>query len=231
AGLRHPLPRRRARREGGRGRGSGGERLGGGRRRWGGGGRGGGGGGRGGRRTWRRTRAAWRRRREVFGRRQEHELVRFRRLRLGRRRMRLRLSGLRLCGLRFWSFRRRPLLGWRRLRWRPLWFRLLRLRPKRSIGDRVVGAIVLPRHERALLAAWAERFFAQQLVKWQHRRGPGLVRAGPKKTGDGLAVRVAPQHEGDLPRLREVVLVCFDVVRRHRDRQRRMGVVPTDQVT
>src|SRR5205807_110542 len=49
--------------------------------------------------------------------------------------------------------------------------------------------------------------------------------------GDGLAVRVAPQHEGDLPRLREVVLVCFDVVRRHRDRQRRMGVVPTDQVT
>jgi len=105
------------------------------------------------------------------------------------------------------------------------------LRPKRSIGDRVVGAIVLPRHERALLAAWAERFFAQQLVKWQHRRGPRLVRAGPKKTGDGLAVRVAPQHEGDLPRLREVVLVCFDVVRRHRDRQRRMGVVPTDQVT
>src|SRR2546430_11817731 len=38
------------------------------------------------------------------------------------------------------------------------------------------------------------------------------------------------RSEGDLPRLREVVLVRLDVVSRHRDRQRRMRVVPADQV-
>ena len=171
-----------------------------------------------------------RRRREVFGRRQEHQLVRLwllpgrgRRGRRGRRRLwSLRLWSLRLGRLRLWSF------GLGRLR---LWFGLLGLGPKRSLGDRIVGPVVLPCYKRALLAPGSERFFAQELVKRQHRRGPGLVRAGPKEPGDGLAVGVAPQHEGDLPRLREVVLVRLDVVSRHRDRQRRMRVVPADQVT
>src|SRR2546427_5795659 len=37
-------------------------------------------------------------------------------------------------------------------------------------------------------------------------------------------------HEGDLPRLGKVVFVRLGVVRRHRERQRWMAVVPADQM-
>src|SRR5205807_1283416 len=82
-----------------------------------------------------------------------------------RRLWRLRLWSLRFGRLRLWSLRL-----WR-LR---LWFGLLGLGPKRPLGDRIVGPVVLPCYKRALLAPWSERFFGQELVKRQHRRGPGL---------------------------------------------------------
>src|SRR5205814_10622249 len=122
-------------------------------------------------RTWPRAGGPWWRRREVFGRRQEHQLVRLGLLPGGRGRgggrRRLR-RGRRFFRFRLWSFGLNRLrLARRRLR-----FGLLGRRSKRSIGYRTVGPVVLPRDERALLAPRAERFFAQQLVKRQLRRGP-----------------------------------------------------------
>src|SRR3989454_1240591 len=103
--------------------------------------------------------------------------------------------------------------------------------PKRSgrrRSHRVVGAVVLPRDERALLPVRTDRLRAEQLVKRHWGGGPRLVRAGAEESGRGL-LRIGPEQQRHLPRLAEVLLVRLDVVLGEAERERRGGGGATHQ--
>src|SRR5256886_10653812 len=85
---------------------------------------------------------------------------------------------------------------------------------------RSVGAVVLPRDERALLPVRTDRLRAEQLVKRHWGGGPRLVRAGAEESGRGL-LRIGPEQQRHLPRLAEVLLVGLDVVLGEAERERR----------
>src|SRR5207247_8413974 len=93
----------------------------------------------------------------------------------------------------------------------------------------VVGAVVLPRDERALLPVRTDRVRAEQLVKRQWGGGPRLVLAGAEESARGL-LRIGPEQQGHLPRLAEVLLVRPAPLLGEAEWERRVRVVPTDQV-
>src|SRR5205809_5924398 len=81
----------------------------------------------------------------------------------------------------------------------------------------------------SFLPARRNRVFCEQLVEGQPGRGPALVRVGAEEPAGRLAPS-RPDHQRDLPGLGEVALVDPDVVLQQRHGERRVRVVPADQV-
>ena len=59
---------------------------------------------------------------------------------------------------------------------------------------------------------------------------PRLARPGAKQSGDRVALAVGAEHERQVPGLREVLLVGLHIPRREVDGERRVAVVPPDEV-
>ena len=89
--------------------------------------------------------------------------------------------------------------------------------------------MILPGHERPLPPIRTDRFRGEQLVERQRAVDPSGIRAGPKERPGGL-LGISPEQQVDLPRLGEIMLVSFDVVLGQGERERRVRVVPADEV-
>src|SRR5205823_7633400 len=102
-------------------------------------------------------------------------------------------------------------------------------RGRRGRRRRVVRAMVLPRDERALLSVGTDRLGSEELVERQRGGDPLSVGPGAKQRSGGLS-RSRGEQQGHLPRFTEVVLVRLDVVVRQAERERRVRVIPTDEM-
>ena len=98
--------------------------------------------------------------------------------------------------------------------------------PRRGRAER---PIVPPRHERALLPIRPDRVGAEELVKRQRFGRPLVIGTRPEERRCRLLC-IRAEQQRDLPGLAEVLFVRLDVVRREAQRQRRMRVVPPDEV-
>src|SRR5207247_10054268 len=88
---------------------------------------------------------------------------------------------------------------------------------------------VAQRGERGVLAVGTERLGGEELVERQRGGDPRSVGPGAKQRSGGLSWSRGEQ-QGHLPRFTEVVLVRLDVVVRQAERERRVRVIPTDEM-